>query len=143
MTPIDAYRYPENWHELAAEIKSACDWQCQECGQQCRRPGEAHDTMRRTLSVAHYFHDYDSPEVFVTCLCMPCHLKHDAAYIAQKRRQFYKRNHMALIRRESALTREDVDALAADWPEMPDLDGVDLFLETCGQPTGSPNMETT
>ncbi|MCC6454466.1 MAG: hypothetical protein IT328_05945 [Caldilineaceae bacterium] len=93
--------------------------------------------MRRTLSVAHYFHDYDSPEVFVTCLCMPCHLRHDAAYIAQKRRRYYRRHHMALIRQHGPeATREDIDALAADWPTMPDVDGVDLFLESCGEPTG-------
>ena len=34
-------------------------------------------------------------------------------------------------------SRADVDALAAEWPQLPDLDGVDLF-EECGV-SGEPN----
>lgn len=127
--PMDSRLYPVDWKDIAREIKEAAGWTCGECGMQCRRPGEPFDTHRRTLTVSHYFHDTQAPEVFLVALCSACHLRHDAQHHAAKRRRFHRRHHMALILREPALTREDVDALAADWPTMPDLDGVDLFAQ--------------
>jgi hypothetical protein len=32
--------YPENWADLALELKRMVDFVCQECGRQCRRPDE-------------------------------------------------------------------------------------------------------
>jgi hypothetical protein len=79
--------YPTNWPELAQEIKAACDWQCQKCGKQCRRPGEPRLTWETELTVAHYDHVYDVPEVFVVALCVPCHLRHDAPFAWWHRHQ--------------------------------------------------------
>lgn len=87
--PMQTERYPANWSEIAHEIKDACGWQCQECGRQCRRPGEPFDTHRRTLTVAHLWpedHAPDAPVVFVVALCAPCHLRYDAPRKAHDRR---------------------------------------------------------
>jgi hypothetical protein len=72
--------YCLGWKELSEEIKSANQYICQECGRQCRTPGEKFDNQRWTLTVAHYFHDYEEEEVFLACLCAPCHLRHDAPH---------------------------------------------------------------
>lgn len=93
--PMKMARYPIDWLTLVREIKDACNWECQNCDQQCRKPGEPYDTMRRTLTVAHWDHIYDQPVAFVVCLCCPCHLRHDAPvawtmrrrYIRQRQRQ--------------------------------------------------------
>jgi hypothetical protein len=73
--------YPEDWDEISLFIKEAAGWVCGECGAQCRRPGEPHDSNTRILTVSHYFHDYTSPEVFCVALCSTCHLRHDAPYV--------------------------------------------------------------
>ena len=85
--PMDWSRYPLDWREVAWAIKDAADWQCQQCGQQCRRPGEPFDTHARTLTVAHWDHDNMEPEVFVVALCAPCHLRHDAKRKAADRKR--------------------------------------------------------
>ena len=76
--PMKRHLYPVDWEQIARTVKDAADWQCQQCGQQCRRPGEPFDTHRRTLTVAHWEHDLDADAVFVVALCAPCHLRHDA-----------------------------------------------------------------
>lgn len=86
--PMQHERYPVEWDIIAADIKSAVDWQCQACGAQCRRPGEAFDTHRRTLTVAHVWpddHAPDAPVVCVAALCAPCHLRFDASRKARQR----------------------------------------------------------
>lgn len=95
--PMHPELYPTNWHEIAFAIKEACDWQCQMCGVQCQRPGEAHKTQRRTLTVAHYEHVYDEPEIFVVALCAPCHLRHDVRFHVSQRRKNARRHHMTLV----------------------------------------------
>lgn len=87
--PMRLELYPQEWNEIARAVKSACDWQCQECGLQCRRPGEPFDTHRRTLTVAHLWpedHAPDAPIVFVAALCARCHLRADAERKARDRR---------------------------------------------------------
>lgn len=86
--PMRLELYPQEWNEIARAVKSACDWQCQECGLQCRRPGEPFDTHRRTLTVAHLWpedHAPDAPIVFVAALCARCHLRADAERKARER----------------------------------------------------------
>lgn len=39
--PIDKSKYPPDWKSIAAEIKGAADWTCQECGRPCRKPGQS------------------------------------------------------------------------------------------------------
>lgn len=83
--PMKRHLYPVDWEQIARIIKEAADWQCQQCGQQCRRPGEPFDTHRRTLTVAHWDHDLDADAAFVVALCAPCHLRHDAPHRAARR----------------------------------------------------------
>lgn len=96
--PMNRGSYPTNWEEIARDVKDACDWVCQSCGQQCRRPGESFDTHRRTLTVAHWDHDTQAKEVFVVALCAGCHLRHDAPHKAKKRK---KKRRDAEIHREA------------------------------------------
>lgn len=37
---MDKKLYPQNWGQIALEVKTAADWICQDCGRPCRRPGE-------------------------------------------------------------------------------------------------------
>lgn len=37
---MDRRLYPANWDELARSIKDAANWQCENCGRPCRKPGE-------------------------------------------------------------------------------------------------------
>lgn len=36
----DRKLYPDNWEQLALDIKTAANWCCVECGRPCRRPDE-------------------------------------------------------------------------------------------------------
>lgn len=86
--PMDKARYPENWKQIAAEVKEAAGWRCQQCGKQCRRPGEKLDTHRRTLTVHHKDHRPENSERGnLIALCAPCHLKADAQHHAETRKQ--------------------------------------------------------
>lgn len=85
--PMDWSRYPIDWRDVSLAVRDAADWQCMNCGTQCRRPGEPFDTHKRTLTVAHWNHDNESDEVFVVALCAPCHLRHDAARKAAERKR--------------------------------------------------------
>lgn len=42
--------YPDNWEEIAAEIKLSADWRCEECDRDCRKPGEGlHEFAERIV----------------------------------------------------------------------------------------------
>ncbi len=43
--PMDRSLYPENWDELARQIKTEANWCCTECGRLCRPPGESFDAF--------------------------------------------------------------------------------------------------
>jgi len=87
--PMDRTRYPDDWDAIALRIKDAADWRCQDCGRQCRRPGEPFDTHRRTMSVHHVGaprddgsagdpHDkFDVRPCNLLALCAACHLRRD------------------------------------------------------------------
>lgn len=38
--PMDRSRYPQNWPEIAQQIKDEANWTCQNCGRECKRPNE-------------------------------------------------------------------------------------------------------
>ena len=37
--PVDWSKYPPNWKAIARSVKDAANWECQECGRPCRKPG--------------------------------------------------------------------------------------------------------
>lgn len=85
--PMDKPRYPPDWTSIATAIKDAAGWTCQQCGKQCRIPGEPLDTHRNTLTVAHLDHTPENcaPEN-LRALCAPCHLRYDATHHADTRK---------------------------------------------------------
>ena len=89
--PMEKERYPDNWKEIATAVKENADWKCQQCGMQCRRPGEPFDTHRRTLTVHHINHMPEDcrPENLIA-LCATCHLRADAQFHAEHRKQRMK-----------------------------------------------------
>lgn len=89
--PMETERYPLDWKQIAYEKKESVGWICENCGKQCRKPGEPFDTHKRTLTVAHLNHMPEDirPENLMA-MCAPCHLKYDAAHHAETRRR--KRN---------------------------------------------------
>lgn len=84
--PIDRSKYPDDWDEIAFEVKEEADWQCECCGKQCRRPGERFDTHKNTLTVAHCNHKpMDCRPKNLAAMCAPCHCRYDAASKAGRR----------------------------------------------------------
>lgn len=79
--------YPCDWRDIAFVVKELNDWTCQACGLQCRRPGEAFDGHKRTLTLAHITQDYEADAIFVACLCSRCHLLYDAPHSGIARRR--------------------------------------------------------
>lgn len=89
--PMDRKRYPREWNQIALQIKEETGWKCQQCGKQCRRPGETFDTHKRTLTVAHLNHiPEDCRKENLKAMCAPCHLRYDAAHHAETRRAHRK-----------------------------------------------------
>lgn len=86
--PYNKKLYPKNWDQIALMVKEKARWICQECGKQCRRPGEPFDTHKRTLTVAHMNHNpMDISTENLKALCAPCHLRYDAKHHAETRKQ--------------------------------------------------------
>lgn len=86
--PMEKHRYPANWKEIATAVKDAAGWKCEECGKQCRKPGEPFDTHRRTLTVHHIDHVPENCDPSnLIALCAPCHLKADKEHHAETRRR--------------------------------------------------------
>lgn len=85
--PMDKARYPANWKQIALSKKQSVDWKCENCGMQCRRPGEAFDTHKRTLTVAHLNHTpEDCRHENLKAMCARCHLRYDAKHHAETRK---------------------------------------------------------
>ena len=90
--PMNRALYPPDWDEMARAVKDEADWKCEECGKQCRRPGEPFDTHRCTLTVAHLNHGpADCWPENLKALCAPCHLRYDAEMHVEKARETRKR----------------------------------------------------
>lgn len=76
--PMDRTKYPNNWDEIANTVKDQAGWKCEQCGLQCRFPGEQFDTHKRTLTVAHINHvEMDCRPENLVALCPRCHLAYD------------------------------------------------------------------
>jgi hypothetical protein len=39
--PMQRDLYPEDWSAIATRIKDEVNWECEDCGKRCRRPGES------------------------------------------------------------------------------------------------------
>jgi len=78
MCPMKRQLYPANWDDIANMIKEQSGWKCEQCGLQCRFPGEEFDTHKRTLTVAHINHvEMDCRPGNLVALCPRCHLAYD------------------------------------------------------------------
>lgn len=83
--PMERHRYPDNWDEIATQVKEEAGWKC---GKQCRRPGEPFDTHRNTLTVHHRDHTPENCERSnLVALCAPCHLRADKHHHVRTRRR--------------------------------------------------------
>lgn len=86
--PMQRERYPDEWEQIAYQLKESVNWVCQKCGKQCRKPGEPFDTHKRTLTVAHLNHiPEDTRPDNLMAMCAPCHLRYDAKHHAETRHQ--------------------------------------------------------
>lgn len=82
--PMRRDAYPADWDQIALTTKNAAGWVCQDCGMQCRRPGEPFDTHKRTMSVHHIDHDPPNCDpINLLALCSACHLRRDAQHHAK------------------------------------------------------------
>ncbi|WP_084227207.1 HNH endonuclease [Nostoc sp. KVJ20] len=73
--------YPDNWSEIATEVKQQAQWHCQKCGLQCIPPGEktSHITRSKrsvyTLQVHHWDRNpANNHRGNLIALCSACHL---------------------------------------------------------------------
>lgn len=84
---MERERYPADWKQIAIAKKESTGWKCEQCGKQCRKPGETFDTHKRTLTVAHLNHTpEDVSPGNLMAMCAPCHLRYDAKHHAETRR---------------------------------------------------------
>ena len=86
--PMERIRYPTDWREIATAVKTEASWKCEQCGRQCRKPGEPFTTHRNTLTVAHLDHTPENcARENLRAMCAPCHLRYDAQHHAETRRR--------------------------------------------------------
>ncbi len=79
--PVNPSLYPDNWKELALEVKEAARWQCQCCGKKCYEPGERPLDLTRSewtadiLQVHHRNHNPEDNRLSnLMSVCAACHL---------------------------------------------------------------------
>ena len=111
--PWDRSLYPKDWEQTALAIKTAADWQCEQCGKACRKSGESLiDFAQRvsdredigavrthpqkwTLTVAHLDHDpTNSDPSNLKALCAPCHCRLDVQPSSMARKRKLKRERL-------------------------------------------------
>lgn len=79
--PMDRSLYPDDWDDIALQVKEKADWTCRRCGKQCYRPGQPALDRRKVLTVHHRDHDPQNCEDDnLEALCAPCHLREEVAY---------------------------------------------------------------
>lgn len=86
--PMQRELYPPEWEQIALKCKEDADWICEECGKQCRKPGEPFVSHKYTLTVSHQDHNPANCNAEnLKALCAPCHLRYDAKHHAETRRR--------------------------------------------------------
>lgn len=113
--PMDRALYPSAWDQIATFIKTLNNWQCAECGKQCKRPDQSrlefleqirtrrisecpvileyleHPT-RWVLTVAHLNHRPEDCRIEnLLPLCAPCHCRYDTTPEARAIKRRLKR----------------------------------------------------
>jgi 5-methylcytosine-specific restriction endonuclease McrA len=97
--PMDRSKYPPEWNGIAKQIKEQAEWQCEQCGLKCRRPGEQFDTHKRTLTVAHINHvEMDCRPENLVALCPRCHLAYDQTRKRMQRLAWKRINKISLTK---------------------------------------------
>ena len=115
--PMNRRLYPDNWDDIALQLKQKANWCCEECDRPCRRQGESFaeflkrvwtptfearfpthegDTpkpQRFTLTVSHTNHDPWNPNAELRALCTPCHCRYDIDPMQMARKRFAKREY--------------------------------------------------
>jgi 5-methylcytosine-specific restriction endonuclease McrA len=84
--------YPDNWEEIALEVKIAANWRCQACTKHCLEPHQVYEAHKAnisawatyTLTVHHIDHvPANCDRTNLIALCAPCHRRqhaHDKRY---------------------------------------------------------------
>jgi hypothetical protein len=86
---MSSSRYPNNWNEIAYQVKEAAQWRCAKCGMQCLRPGDdvsrmsKSERMRRTLTVHHL--NYKPEDSRIENLIAVCSADHLALFHSGRR----------------------------------------------------------
>ena len=137
--PMQRARYPRNWAAVAAALKEAADWTCQECGLACCRPGQPFVSWHLMLTVAHVYPETHAPDAEVVCvqmLCAACHARFDADKQGQHSRRYHHRHQTSFSvgwarQAQNLLSPEELQELADLWPELPDDlgEGIDRLAE--------------
>ena len=118
--PMKRELYPENWDQIAADVKDKANWTCEECDRICRKKGESvldfaarikgkndkfldwwvnrtalsdlcAKPQRFTLTVAHLDHNpQNCTKENLKALCSVCHLKYDQEHHRKNRARTIK-----------------------------------------------------
>jgi 5-methylcytosine-specific restriction endonuclease McrA len=108
---LERSRYPENWKQMAIDLRIAANHTCQKCGKLCRKPNEKlSDFILRVyggLKGEHWEEACDAidhPKKYLLtgahldqnpgnnhatnlmALCMPCHINYDRHYLKANRK---------------------------------------------------------
>lgn len=99
--PMQRHLYPDNWPQIAREIKQRAGYRCECCGVSCYRPGDRVESRKFVLTVAHLDHDPANCLLSnLLAMCAPCHLRYDAKHHAKAasatRRRRRERHHIPL-----------------------------------------------
>ena len=73
--PMDKTKYPDNWDEIAYNVKASSGWKCEKCGKAHMSDG----TMGTCLTVHHPNLDPENEKAELEALCARCHLRAEAA----------------------------------------------------------------
>lgn len=87
--PVDWSKYPDNWDEIANQVKTRAGWECE----QCHMPHMGDGTMGSCLTVHHPGRDPENKAAELVALCARCHLAADR----RLRREIRERDQLKLF----------------------------------------------
>lgn len=107
--PMNRSLYPDNWGQIALQVKAESGWICEQCGRACKMPNEDEFSFmkriqtgrlsecpvireylefprRWVLTVAHLDHRPENCDRSnLKALCAPCHCRYDLSQMARKK----------------------------------------------------------